>query len=181
MPRVKRIWYPGAMYHITARGNRKENIFHHVYDRMKYLDTLKLVSKKYPFNIHAYCLMSNHIHLLLETTQFPPGKILHLLHLNYAKYFNKKYDHNGHLFQDRYHDKIIMDRYYFMDAFSYIHLNPSRASLPEEENNPLWSSHYYYTHNESDPILSKELFHNYLGSTPYSQWFTTQKLKIEEK
>ncbi|MCP3027605.1 transposase [Halobacillus sp. A5] len=181
MSRIKRIWYPGATYHITSRGNRKENIFLHDYDRIRYLNTLKYVNKKYPFKLHAYCLMSNHIHLLLETNQFPPGKILHLLHLNYAKYFNKKYDHNGHLFQGRYHAKLIIDRYYFMDAFSYIHLNPFRANLnDQEEINPLWSSHYYYTHDETDKMITKDLFHSYLGQTPYKQWFASKKLKTQQ-
>ncbi|WP_173918603.1 transposase [Halobacillus sp. Marseille-Q1614] len=177
MPRGKRIWYPGAMYHITARGNRKENIFLSDYDRMKYLATIQKVKTKFRFNLHAYCLMSNHIHLLIETTQFPPGKILHLLHLNYSKYFNKKYDHVGHLFQGRYWDKLIMNRYYFTKACSYIHLNPSTANLLDEENSPLWSSHYYYANNESDPLITKELLLAYIDALSYDEWYKLQQFE----
>jgi REP element-mobilizing transposase RayT len=70
MVRTPRDWCPGATYHVTARGNRKQDLFHDIEDRKKYLSYLQETKDKYPFTIHAYCLMSNHIHLLIETMTF---------------------------------------------------------------------------------------------------------------
>ncbi|MFD4927433.1 transposase [Peribacillus butanolivorans] len=71
MPRKPRIWYPGAMYHITSRGNRHSNIFLDDKDRLRYLHHLEETKEKYFFELHSYCLMTNHVHLLLETMQHP--------------------------------------------------------------------------------------------------------------
>ncbi|MFC7062734.1 transposase [Halobacillus seohaensis] len=164
------------MYHITAIGNRKEDIFLCNDDRRMYLNLIKYTQVKVGYKLHAYCLMSNHIHLLIETIDSPPGKILQLLHLNYSKHFNKKYKHVGHVFQNRYYDKIIMDHFYFTSACSYIHLNSSRESLVEYENDTLWSSHNYYLKGESNSLMTKELLLSYLPYKNYRDWFTSQKV-----
>lgn len=89
MARKPRIWFPGAIYHITARGNRRDSIFHDFKDYQYYMDLVVACKKNIPFDIHAYCLMPNHIHLLLETKDEPPGTIFKFIHTRYAHTFQQ--------------------------------------------------------------------------------------------
>jgi REP-associated tyrosine transposase len=102
MARSLRIEYPGAFYHVTSRGNEQKDVFKSQKDREKFLEYLASASKRYGAVIHAYCLMSNHYHLLLET---PSGNLSQIMrHINgaYTTYFNVKRKRAGHLFQGRY-------------------------------------------------------------------------------
>ncbi|WP_226036143.1 transposase [Aquibacillus saliphilus] len=90
MGRKKRIWYPGAKYHITSRGIRRTTLFHNEEDRLEYLRLLEETMMLMPFFLHTYCLMTNHIHLQLETLNHSTGDIIKYLHTKYAKYFNQK-------------------------------------------------------------------------------------------
>lgn len=174
MARRRRFWFPGAIYHITARGNRRENIFLSDRDRQVYLMILQEVKKACAVQIHAYCLMSNHVHLLIETSNIPPGNILQRLHLKYSKYFNRKYQHVGHLFQNRYHDEIILNHQYFKTACCYIHRNPERANLIGCEDDPLWTSHCYYMDEEEKSFISTNLLTSFL-STSYEEFIKKEK------
>jgi putative transposase len=87
MTRKHRIWFPGAMYHITARGNRRSSLFNQRDDYLTYLGILEDVRSMYPFQLHAYCLMTNHIHLQIETTNFHIKLIMKEMHSRYAIYF----------------------------------------------------------------------------------------------
>ncbi|QTN00408.1 transposase [Sediminibacillus dalangtanensis] len=144
MSRLLRAWIPGGTYHITARGNRKEALFKEEEDFHRYLETLQSVKRKHPFVLHAYCLMPNHIHLLVEVTDQPPSTFMKILHMKYAIYFNKKYDLVGHVFQGRFHAHYITSIQYFLHVSRYIHLNPCAAkicAIPEEYR---WSSYHEY-------------------------------------
>ncbi len=129
MPRKRRVWFPGAIYHITARGNRRDAIFRDVIDYRMYLKLLRNVRNRYPFILHSYCLMQNHLHLQLETIDHPTHFIIRDLHTEYAIYFNRKYDLIGHVFQGRYGAKLILDDDYFLTVSKYIHLNPVKANI----------------------------------------------------
>jgi len=161
LSRKTRVWFPGAMYHITSRGNRRSAIFFDDGDRKKYLDLLEETRERYPFLLHSYCLMDNHIHLLLETLTTPPGDIMKMLHSLYAIYFNKRHDLNGHVFQDRYKASLIDSPKYFLEASRYIHLNPLRAGLVEHPMDYKWSSFPAFVTSAKDPhvITEKILSH----------------------
>ena len=103
MPRKPRVWYPGAVYHITSRGNRRSDIFLDDQDRLRYLRFLEQTKQLYFFELHSYCLMTNHVHLLLETKKHSISPIMQKLNSRYAMSFNKRYNREGHLFQGRYH------------------------------------------------------------------------------
>jgi len=157
MARKPRIWYPGATYHITARGNRRDSIFLDRQDYQRYLNLVKACWDLDSFNIHAYCLMPNHIHLLLETTDKPPGTIIKSIHTRYAMYFNKRYELTGHVFQGRFHSRLIMTNDYFLTVSKYIHQNPVEANIVEKPEHYLWSSFpSYLGKTKKAPILEME-------------------------
>lgn len=154
MARKPRIWYPGATYHITARGNRRDPIFHDHQDYQRYINFVNLCSEDIPFSIHAYCLMPNHIHLLLETDDKPPGAIIKFIHTRYAIYFNKRYELTGHVFQGRFHANLVKTDEYFLIASKYIHLNPVEAKIVHKPEHYFWSSFSSYLGiTEKNPIL----------------------------
>lgn len=129
MSRKPRIWYPGAMYHVTARGNRRGDLFYDDADFEEYKKLMVWCQKEVPFLLHAYCLMTNHVHLLIETLHLPLGESIKALHSRYAIYFNKRHKVTGHLFQGRYHATLIDTDQYFLQASKYIHLNPLEAKM----------------------------------------------------
>jgi putative transposase len=161
MVRAPRDWSPGTTYHVTARGNRKQDLFHDYEDRRKYLTYLQDTKDKNPTTIHAYCLMSNHIHLLIETHHVPLEKIIRTLHTRYAVYFNKKYDYVGHVFQGRYGSTKIDTPSYFIKVSRYIHYNPVEAKLTVHPEKYPWSSYPFYINAIDNPLLSKERTLNY--------------------
>lgn len=141
MARPLRIEYPSALYHITSRGNAKQDIFLNDADRKLFLFLLNEVAKKYNWVYYAYCLMSNHYHLLIETLD---GKLsLGMRQLNgvYTQKFNKIHERTGHIFQGRFKAILVDKDSYLLELCRYIVLNPVRAGLvklPEEWN---WSSY----------------------------------------
>ncbi|RIW28248.1 transposase [Bacillus salacetis] len=164
MPRKKRTWFPGAMYHITARGNRKDLIYHEREDYHYYLHLLEKAQKRYPFKLHSYCLMPNHIHLLIETEMHSPSTIIHYIHSLYARYFNNKYKCIGHLFQNRFNDKVIKDWKQMMDTSRYIHLNPVKAGLVIKPEKYPWSSYKVFISTSENSIVTSEKIVNTMCS-----------------
>ncbi|MTH53955.1 transposase [Bacillus mangrovi] len=156
MPRKLRDWKENTIYHITARGNRRMEIFHYKQDREKYLELLGEVCTLYPFKLHAYCLMSNHIHLLLETESVPLSSIIRVLHSRYAVFINHRHKYEGHLFQGRFAASEIRDDYQFKDTSRYIHLNPVKSSIVLHPSEYLWSSYESYIRNRPNPYITKE-------------------------
>lgn len=141
MARPLRIEYPGAVYHITSRGNEKKPIFKADQDRLNFLNTLLHVNKRYNWVCHAYCLMTNHYHLLIET---PDGNLaLGMRQLNgvYTQLFNKWHGRNGHLLQGRYKSILIQKDSHLLEVCRYVVLNPVRATMVEKPEEYLWSSY----------------------------------------
>lgn len=153
MNRRRLIWFPGAKYHITSRGIRKTTLFFDDQDYRKYLSLLEETKAKYPFHLHTYCLMTNHVHLQLETINIPPGNIIRSLHTKYARYFNKKYDFTGHVFESRYGAELINSNDYELDVSKYIHLNPLNANMVQKLEDYRWSSCRAYILKEPNPLV----------------------------
>lgn len=131
MARKLRIEFEGALYHVLNRGDRRENIFYSDADRELFLDLLGQTCLKTGWKIHAYVLMSNHYHLLLETPQANLVKGMHWLQSTYTARFNRRHRLAGHLFQGRYKAVLVdpEERRYFAALSDYIHLNPVRARM----------------------------------------------------
>ncbi|MGL5693745.1 MAG: ATP-binding protein [Peptostreptococcaceae bacterium] len=144
MTTPKRTWYEGARYHITSRGNRRNDIYKDEEDFQVYLTILEEALQyyeKYNYKLISYCLMDNHIHLIIQTDIQPVGHLISRIHSIYTKYFNKKYNYIGHLFQDRYHLEIIESDAQLLETSRYVHLNPVKARIVEKPNEYKWSSY----------------------------------------
>jgi putative transposase len=155
MGRPLRIQYPGAWYHITSRGNEKKPIFKNKGDREKFLSYLNTAYERYGAVIHAYCLMTNHYHLLLETPRSNLSQILHHINGAYTNYFNAKWHRSGHLFQGRYMAIVIEKDSYCEELSRYIHLNPVRAGLADEPSKYPWTSYHCYIGKMKSPSWLK--------------------------
>ena len=129
---------------MICRGNQRQAIFRSDADRGYYLERLEEYRQRYGFKVYAYVLMSNHVHLLIETGKVGLSKIMQGLQLRYTGYYNRKYKKVGHLFQGRY-KAILCDRQaYLLELVRYLHLNPGRMRAPTDPWRYRWSSHGAY-------------------------------------
>jgi REP element-mobilizing transposase RayT len=144
MVRPLRIEYPGALYHITSRGNEKKEIFLDSHDRKKFLEILEDYHERHGILIHSYVLMDNHYHLILETPKGNLLKVMHGINGGYTGYFNRKHGRVGHLFQGRYKGILVDKDSYLLVLSRYVHLNPLRAKIVEKPELYEWSSYPAY-------------------------------------
>jgi len=141
MARQLRIEYEGAFYHVTSRGNQKEDIFSDDRDREKFLEIMKTTKDRYRYLLHAYCLMKNHYHLLLETPRANLSQIMQNINTSYTVYINKRHRRSGHLFQGRFKAIVVDKENYLLQLSRYIHLNPVRSGITTNPMNYKWSSY----------------------------------------
>lgn len=133
-----------GIYHVMVRGNEKKNIFHDDRDRLKFLDILSKKSKDNALIIYAYCLMDNHVHLVIKEDKQDISTIMRSINTSYAQYFNKKYNRSGHVFQDRFKSEAIENDSYLLEAIRYIHNNPTKANIVKNKKDYKWSSYNFY-------------------------------------
>jgi REP element-mobilizing transposase RayT len=135
----------GAVFYVTSRGDNNENIFKDETDYSAYLELLNKYKEQYGFKLFSFCLMPNHLHLLLELKEnLTVSQITHDLHSNYTKYFNSKYARKGHLFQERYKMVIAEKETQLLWLAAYIHLNPYASGLVNKIGEYRYSSYLYY-------------------------------------
>jgi len=154
MARKTRVHFPGALYHVIARGNQGQITFREAEDYRLYLRFLREYKEHFDFLLYAYVLMPTHLHLLIETGDINLSKVMHRLQFRYTRNFNLKYRTWGHLFQGRY-KAILCDRNtYLLEISAYIHLNPVRARLVKNPDDYPWSSYPSYLGREKNPIAN---------------------------
>ncbi len=141
MARPLRIEFSGALYHVTARGNDKGDIYKNDADRKQFLHLLNLTINRHDWYCHAYCLMSNHYHFLIETNTPSLSKGMKYLNGTYTQYFNKSNKRSGHIFQGRYKAILIEKESYLLELARYIVLNPIRARMVRAAKDWPWSSY----------------------------------------
>ena len=153
MARPLRVEYEGAIYHVTIRGNDRRNIFLDDRDRQRFLDRLAGCVEAHEVRLYMFCLMPNHVHLMLETPAGNLSEFMHRLQTAYSVYFNRRHQRSGHLFQGRYGARVVRGEGYILRLSRYIHLNPvvTRAAkkLPLRERIDMlrryrWSSYRSY-------------------------------------
>ncbi|MDH3446174.1 MAG: transposase, partial [Deltaproteobacteria bacterium] len=153
MARRPRVFAPGLLYHVIVRGNQRRQTFRSDKDYRAYLDRLEKYRAKFRVLIYAYCLMPNHVHLLLETGSSPLAKFMQGLQQSYTQYFNRTHRKVGHLFQGRYKAIICEKDSYLLALVRYIHLNPVRAGLVKRPERYLYSGHKSYLISGTAKIL----------------------------
>lgn len=152
MSRALRLEYAGALYHVTSRGDRREDIYEDDRDRINFLNLFGEVCERYNWECHCYCLMSNHYHLVVET---PDGNLSHgMRQLNgvYAQTFNKRHNRVGHVFQGRYKAILVEKEAYLLELSRYVVLNPVRARMVDQVEQWPWSSYRASVNEAQKPI-----------------------------
>lgn len=141
MARPLRLEFPGAIYHLTSRGDRREPIYEDDNDRLQWLDVLSRACERYNWRVYAYCLMDNHYHVLLETADGNLSKGMRHLNGVYTQYFNRQHNRVGHVFQGRYKAILVEKESYLLELSRYVVLNPIRARMIKDMNQWKWSSY----------------------------------------
>lgn len=141
MARPLRLEFAGALYHVTARGNRRELIFEDNEDHQKFLLLLDEVCNTYNWVCHAYCLMGNHYHLMIETPDANLSRGMRQLNGVYTQSFNRKHNRVGHVFQGRYKAILVEKQSYLLELARYIVLNPVRSQMVRSARDWPWSSY----------------------------------------
>ncbi len=183
MPRQARIKAENAIYHIMQRGNEKKPIFKGGADKYCYLEKLQIAKQKFKFKIHAYCLMNNHVHLLVSANGADISEFMKSINVSYVAYFNHQYQRCGHLFQGRFISEIVDTDRYFLQASKYIHANPVKALMVEKPQDYHWSSYGVYIGTRKDElqlvdidlvldIISKD---RKVAIEKYKEWVTDER------
>jgi putative transposase len=157
MPRAARPRGEFSTYHIITRGNEKKKIFLDSGDKERFLEILSRVKTKYNFLVYVYCLMDNHLHLIIYDNGTDLSLIMKSLNVSYVSYFNRKHQRVGHLFQDRYKSEPIDDDTYLLELSKYIHNNPVKAGIVKDALEFKWSSFRQYVFgdfHDKNEILS---------------------------
>ena len=141
MPRPLRPQVAGGVYHVVSRGNRKQPIFCDDADYLRFLELLAAVVSRLGWRCHAYCLMPNHFHLVVETPQPNISTGIQWLNGHYAQWFNRRHGLSGHLFQGRFHGRLVESTYHLLELVRYLALNPVRAGLCQDASGWRWSSY----------------------------------------
>lgn len=141
MARPLRLEYPGAIYHLTSRGDRREAIYENDNDRLQWLEILSKACERYNWRVHAYCLMDNHYHALLETVDGNLSKGMRHLNGVYTQYFNRQHNRVGHVFQGRFKAILVEKESYLLELTRYVVLNPIRAHMINNMDQWEWSSY----------------------------------------
>ncbi len=144
MPRAPRILFCNAYYHVINRGRKRETVFHNERDFRKFLGILKEESQRLNVQVAAYCLMSNHYHILLKTPEANLPQLMHHINGKYVQYYNRKYKIDGALFCGRYKAFVIDEENYLIRVVRYIHLNPVEAKMVNNPDEYEWVTHKYY-------------------------------------
>jgi len=162
MPRQAREKSESEIYHLMLRGINKQNIFEDEEDKKRFLETLEYYRRKSGYLLYGYCLMNNHIHLLIKEKNESISELIKRISSSYVYWYNQKYERCGHLFQERFKSEAVETEEYFLIVLRYIHQNPLKAGITKNINKYLWSSYQGYIGNSGniDIDLALGIFSN---------------------
>lgn len=151
MTRPLRLEFAGALYHVTARGNRSNLIYRDDFDRLVWLEIIEQTCKRHQCVVHSYCQMGNHFHLMIETKSANLSQAMRHLNGLYSEYFNQRHNIVGHMFQGRYKAILVQRESYLLELSRYIVLNPVRAKIVRSIEEWPWSSFQYFVAENTPP------------------------------
>jgi len=163
MPRGARTLSPTGVYHVMLRGINKQRIFEGAEDYIKFLEVLGECKQISGFSLYAYCLMSNHIHLLIKEGPEPLKQIFKRIGARYVYWYNWKYKRNGHLFQDRFKSEPVYDDRYLLTVARYIHQNPVKAGICDDISQYPYSSYKHYIQSEGSRLIDIDFILDMIG------------------
>jgi REP element-mobilizing transposase RayT len=144
MPRQAREKSKSKIYHLMLRGINRQNIFEDDEDRQRFIETIGRYKTISNYELYGYCLMNNHIHLLVRENDESISKAVKRISSSYVYWYNQKYDRCGHLFQERFNSEVVETDEYFLTVLRYIHQNPIKAGIIKDIGDYLWSSYREY-------------------------------------
>lgn len=164
MARLPRLNLPHIPQHVIQRGNNRQACFFNEQDYSVYLDKLQHYANKYSVNIHAYTLMTNHVHILMTPlTETGVSQLMQSLGRCYVMYINKTYKRTGTLWEGRYKSTLVDSEYYFLTVSRYIELNPVRANMVQHPGEYPWTSYHCNALNKHIQLITPHLCYNALG------------------
>ena len=166
MPRKPRFNLIGVPQHVIQRGNNREPCFFTQSDYYRYLDDLKFAANKFDCRIHAYVLMTNHVHMLVTPmAEHGVSEMMQSLGRRYVRYINKQYNRTGTLWEGRFKSSLIDSERYLLTCMQYIEMNPVRASMVEHPAKYQWSSYQCNAQNKTSMLLEPHPIYSGLGTT----------------
>jgi putative transposase len=165
MARKPRIHVAGGFYHVILRGNARQNIFLDGDDFDIWQSIVRRTLKNYNHRLHAFCWMTNHVHMAMQAGNEPLGRAMSFLASQYARRFNLRHHSSGHLFERRYRAILVQEETYLKELVRYIHRNPVRAGMVDAPSKYKWSSHNIYLGQQKLSLLSSEYVLNLFGTT----------------
>lgn len=186
MGRQHRYWHPGFFFHVTMRGNNRQPIFKEPRDMAELFRVLSYAYDLYRFEIVAYCMMTNHYHLVIRSPNVPLSKVMMIVNKRYTDYYRRKYRFSGQLYEKRYYSEVIEDALGLVEVSRYVHRNPIETKIPmvqRMEDYP-YSSYRFYKTGQSTilPFLNLALLPSLFKTPPqqtlaYLCQFTEQNEK----
>lgn len=158
MSRDLRPFATNTIYHVTARGNNRDDIFLSDKDRETYLRLWRKYSQELGCDVYAYVLMTNHVHWLVRIGRVPISDVIHSIHSVYARIFNQAHERVGHVFQGRFDSQVCLDDRYILSLCRYIHRNPFKAGLVENLSEYPWSSYPDLCGKRNDTLVTREFW-----------------------
>jgi REP element-mobilizing transposase RayT len=163
MARPLRIEFPGAIYHVTSRGDRREPIFEDDEDRHNFLAIVGQAMERFDATVLAYCLMNNHYHIVVHTRRGSLSRLMQQLNGVYTQVYNRRHRKVGHLFQGRFKAILVDENAYLLEVCRYVDLNPLRARTVRDPGNWPWSSYRAHTGSTPAPVwLDTSAVHGYV-------------------
>ena len=167
-----------GIYHLMLRGINRQNLLEEDEDRQRFIETIGYYKSICKYKLYGYCLMNNHIHLLLREMDESLSRIIKRISSSYVYWYNQKYDRCGHLFQERYKSEVIETEEYFLTVLRYIHQNPVKVGTEKKPGNYVWSSYQEYI---GTPIVTDTDFALDILSTNRRNAIELLKNYFEEK
>lgn len=163
MARSPRNCQESSFYHVMNRGVNHQNIFWDTADFQHFMYKLSMALKKFDFKLHAFCLMDNHYHMIIETGKDPLSTIMKYINQSHSMYYNKRYHRDGPLFCNRYTSRLIDSDEYFLQASRYIAQNPAKAGMVNALEDYEWSSYRALIGLTHSPLIERQLTLSFFG------------------